>query len=59
MFSLTSGGKQTTLYNFGATSTDGKSPIGAPNYQSSTGNWYGITTAGGRPGHGTIFKLTV
>jgi uncharacterized repeat protein (TIGR03803 family) len=58
MYSLTTGGKLTTLYNFGATSTDGKNAVGAPNFQSSTGDWYGITTAGGKPRHGTIFKLT-
>jgi len=58
MFSLTTAGKLTTLYNFGATSTDGSNPVGAPNYQTTTGDWYGITTTGGKPGHGTIFKLT-
>jgi uncharacterized repeat protein (TIGR03803 family) len=56
MYSMTTAGKITTLYNFGATSTDGKNPVGEPNYQS--GNWYGFTTGGGKPGHGTIFKLT-
>jgi uncharacterized repeat protein (TIGR03803 family) len=53
---VSSKGVLTTLYNFGASSTDGKNPTGTPN-RDSLGNLYGITTEGGKQ-HGTIFKLT-
>jgi uncharacterized repeat protein (TIGR03803 family) len=59
VFKITSGGKLTTLYNFCSQSgcTDGYLP-GAPLVQATNGDLYGIASAGGADGNGTVFKIT-
>ena len=47
---------ETTLYNFGATSTDGVTPV-AGVIMDKAGNLYGTTSSGGTNGHGTVFEL--
>jgi hypothetical protein len=48
---------ETALYNFGATSTDGKNPHGQV-VVDSNGVIYGTTLTGGTHGAGTVFSLT-
>jgi uncharacterized repeat protein (TIGR03803 family) len=48
---------ETTLYSFGANATDGTSPTGGAVLDAS-GNLYGITSAGGTNGLGTVFELS-
>jgi uncharacterized repeat protein (TIGR03803 family) len=59
IFKITSAGTLTTLYSFCAQTncTDGTSARGAL-VQATDGNLYGITTAGGAEGSGTVFKIT-
>jgi uncharacterized repeat protein (TIGR03803 family) len=54
-FNLTSD-KENVAYNFGA-NVLGNSPSGKP-IQGKDGNFYGMTSAGGQYGKGTIFKYT-
>jgi uncharacterized repeat protein (TIGR03803 family) len=65
IFKITPQGKLTTLYSFGANSSDGASPL-APLIQASDGNLYGTTVNGGSPtcppnGYscGTVFRITL
>jgi uncharacterized repeat protein (TIGR03803 family) len=44
------------LYNFGASSTDGTSPLAAL-ITDSAGNLYGTTQSGGTNSEGTVFEL--
>ena len=55
-FKLSPDGTETTLYNFGAYSTDGASPS-AGLVMDASGNFYGTTELGGNR-YGTIFRLT-
>jgi uncharacterized repeat protein (TIGR03803 family) len=48
---------ETVLYNFGASSGDGKNPHGGVVIDSN-GVLYGTTLAGGAHGHGMVFSLT-
>jgi uncharacterized repeat protein (TIGR03803 family) len=53
----TGGGfRETTLYNFGATSTDSAQPFG-PLTIDSSGNLYGVSFYGGAEQLGTVYKL--
>jgi uncharacterized repeat protein (TIGR03803 family) len=59
VFKITPGGKLTTLYSFCAQSgcTDGANPEGKL-VQSTDGNFYGTTFAGGANGdYGTLFEM--
>ncbi len=56
VFSLTTAGALTTLYNFDG-STDGSYPK-APLVADASGNLFGTTEYGGLNGTGTIFKIT-
>lgn len=47
----------TTLYTFGATSTDSAQPFG-PLTLDSSGNLFGVSTIGGANNLGTVYKLT-
>ncbi len=49
--------KETTLYDFGGQTNDGKTPLGAI-IQGSDGNFYGTTALGGAYGVGAVFKIT-
>jgi uncharacterized repeat protein (TIGR03803 family) len=51
------GFRETTLYNFGATSTDSAQPWG-PLTMDSSGNLYGTSLAGGANSEGTAYRLT-
>jgi uncharacterized repeat protein (TIGR03803 family) len=57
VFSITTGGKQTTLYSFAGFPTDGQNPTGALT-QGPDGNFYGTTDSGGSSDSGIIFKIT-
>jgi len=46
-----------TLYNFGATTTDGAHPLGSLVFDTK-GNLYGTTFQGGQWGLGTVFELS-
>ncbi|WP_157572459.1 choice-of-anchor tandem repeat GloVer-containing protein [Nevskia soli] len=48
---------ESTLYSFGATTSDGTGPEAAL-IQGSDGNFYGTTVGGGTGRAGTVFKLT-
>jgi len=48
---------ETTLYNFGASSTDAQAPYG-PLTIDLSGNLYGVSLAGGTKGIGTVYRLT-
>jgi uncharacterized repeat protein (TIGR03803 family) len=54
VFSITPGGKLTTLHSFGG--TDGNGPSTAL-VQAGNGNFYGTTSEGGANNYGTIFSL--
>ena len=56
-FKLSPDGTETTLYNFGADSTDGVEPVGGMAMDAS-GNLYGTTYIGGPYTWGTLFRLT-
>ncbi len=48
---------ESTIYAFGASSVDGKSPLGGL-ISDLSGNLYGTTYSGGRYNFGTVFKLS-
>jgi uncharacterized repeat protein (TIGR03803 family) len=56
LFSFSTG-TLTTLYNFGASASDGKSPNGI--IQGVDGGFYGTTYSGGSAGDGILFKVAV
>jgi uncharacterized repeat protein (TIGR03803 family) len=58
IFQITIRGKLTTIYSFcfQTLCADGSYPVGAL-IQSSDGNFYGATNAGGAAGYGSIFRL--
>jgi uncharacterized protein (TIGR03437 family) len=56
VFKVTSEGELTTLYTFGAASSDGANPNGL--IQGTDGNFYGTTEFGGPANLGTVFKIT-
>ncbi len=58
VFEITSTGVETILYSFGATQTDGASPVGGL-VQGSDGYLYGTTFAGGQYNQGTVFRLAL
>jgi uncharacterized repeat protein (TIGR03803 family) len=58
VFQLTPSGTETVLRAFAGGSSDGANPS-ANLIQSSDGNLYGSTGAGGTSGHGTFFKVTL
>jgi uncharacterized repeat protein (TIGR03803 family) len=66
VFKISASGVETVVYSFGASSTDGKIPLGL--IMDSAGNLYGTTDAGGAnrdstvsgsgvSGAGTVFKI--
>jgi len=57
VFKMTPNGAITTLQAFGCTSSDGCFPRGAL-VQARDGSFYGTTSAGGKFGGGTVFRLT-
>jgi uncharacterized repeat protein (TIGR03803 family) len=44
-----------TVYSFGSSTEDGKTPVGSLTLSGST--LYGMTASGGAHGHGTIFRI--
>ncbi|PRC94729.1 Gloeo Verruco repeat [Solimicrobium silvestre] len=62
VFKITTDGKESIIYNFGASATDGALPMGTL-VVGHDGNLYGTTMVGGAPcfsdgGCGTVFKMT-
>jgi uncharacterized repeat protein (TIGR03803 family) len=57
VYMITPAGVETVIYSFGASASDGYSPVGAL-IQASDGNFYGTTQKGGTNGVGTVFKVT-
>jgi uncharacterized repeat protein (TIGR03803 family) len=59
VFSITPGGKLTTLHSFcsSANCTDGAYPVGGLTL-ATDGNFYGTTSGGGTVGFGIVFKIT-
>ena len=59
VFSITPGGKLTTLYSFCSSTncTDGAYPVGGLTL-ATDGNFYGTTSGGGTVGLGMVFKIT-
>ena len=57
VFKMTTGGTETVLYSFGATSSGASKPAAAL-VQGSNGSLYGTTVDGGTNGWGTVFKIT-
>jgi uncharacterized repeat protein (TIGR02543 family) len=55
--SNSAGGQVTTVYSFGASTTDGQQPFGGV-MLGSDGYLYGTTHGGGPNGTGTVFKLS-
>jgi len=56
---VVSSGSETVLYNFGGPNNDGRNPLGNLIFDSTTGNLYGTTSAGGMFGKGTVFALAL
>jgi uncharacterized repeat protein (TIGR03803 family) len=58
-FKITPSGVETVLYSFGASPSDGATPVAAL-IQASDGNFYGVTAAGGANSCscGTAYKIT-
>ena len=57
IFKITLAGELTVLHSF-VPATEGESPNGSL-FQATNGDLYGVTSAGGAYGKGTIFKLSV
>ena len=57
VFKIDSSGKETVLWSFSGTPSDGSVPYGGL-IQGSDGNLYGMTTLGGQYGGGTVFQIT-
>lgn len=61
VFSVTPGGKLTTLHNFcsrgGSNCTDGVTPL-AGLVEANDGSFYGTTSGGGANADGTVFRIT-
>ncbi len=57
VFKMTPAGTVTTLHSFAGYPTDGAAPWGGL-VQSTSGNFYGTTTAGGANNAGTVFKMS-
>jgi len=57
VYTITSGGPESALYNFGANSDDGNGPVD-PVIVDTTGNLYGTTSAGGSENAGTIYSIS-
>ena len=58
IFKLSAGGDFTKVYDFGSTANDGQKPY-AGLVQTQDGTLFGVTSAGGIHGHGTVFRLIV
>lgn len=58
VYKVTPAGVETVLYSFAGGPNDGASPYGEL-IQASDGNLYGMTSAGGMSGFGTIFMVTL
>jgi uncharacterized repeat protein (TIGR03803 family) len=56
IFRITTGGAETVLYSFGASTSDGLQPY-AVLFEDNEGNLYGTTNAGGAYHSGTVFKF--
>jgi uncharacterized repeat protein (TIGR03803 family) len=57
VFKLDKAGKETVLYSFSGTGSDGANPS-AGVIRDASGNLYGTTLYGGTSGEGTVFKLS-
>ena len=57
VFKISPDGTESVLYSFGGATGDGKSPI-AGLVQGTDGNFYGVTSAGGSSGYGTVFSVS-
>ncbi|MGB6487043.1 MAG: choice-of-anchor tandem repeat GloVer-containing protein [Steroidobacteraceae bacterium] len=57
VFKITRTGIETLLYSFAGGTTDGAYPYGSL-IQATDGNFYGLTSAGGAKGDGTVFMIT-
>jgi uncharacterized repeat protein (TIGR03803 family) len=57
VFKISTSGTESTLYSFGASSTDGKGTY-AGLIMDSAGNLYGTTYEGGANNKGTVFKIS-
>lgn len=57
VFKISSGGAASVLYAFGNL-PDGQNPYTGRLIMDSSGNFYGMTTAGGTNNNGTVFKIT-
>jgi uncharacterized repeat protein (TIGR03803 family) len=58
IFKITPAGVLMTLHIFSLSRPNGRLPIGGL-VQATDGNFYGTTSAGGKNGYGTVFKLSV
>jgi len=57
VFKITPAGVETILHSFGVSAADGNMPVGSL-IQASDGNFYGMTSAGGTTGAGTVYMVT-
>jgi uncharacterized repeat protein (TIGR03803 family) len=57
IFKLMPGGAESVLHSFTGGGSDGDNPHTGL-IQASDGNFYGITTGGGAPNEGTVFRIT-
>ena len=59
IFKITARGKLTPVYDFCSqlNCADGSAPVSGV-VQAADGNFYGVTSADGTHGHGTVFKIT-
>jgi uncharacterized repeat protein (TIGR03803 family) len=58
VYRVTPAGAETVIYSFAGGPNDGAGPYGEV-VQASDGNLYGMTSAGGANGFGTIFRVTL